>query len=422
VGGLLDDVRAEAVLFEEGEGLFEGAGSGGGGVVDEGLVAKGCGGDGALPGARMVGGEDDNEGLGDEGGDGEAVGGVAVAEDAGVEGAVLEALNDLGGEGFVEVEMDARVRPAIGAEDGGQGAEHGGADEADVERAELAAADGAGFVEVALDVAEGAPGAVEKGSARGGEADGARGAEEERRAEYLFELADLLRERGLGEVEAQGGASEVKLFGDGYEVAEVAKLDVFVHGFSIDMQQILIERNKILDVSPGCAETLLQEEWTMIEAGTEIEIRALAEGEDGTAFRTLNEEWITRYFALEASDRKTLENPGAILAKGGRILMVYVDGAAVGCVALIAMGDGLYELSKMAVSPELRGLGIGRKLILYAIAQAREMGVVRLFLGSNSKLANAVHLYESVGFVHVPAERLPNMGYARADVFMEMML
>jgi putative acetyltransferase len=158
-------------------------------------------------------------------------------------------------------------------------------------------------------------------------------------------------------------------------------------------------------------------------ARSEIEIRPLEVGEDGTAFRTLNEEWISRYFVLERKDRETLEDPdNTILRKGGRIFMVYVDGQAVGCVALIPMGDGIYELSKMAVSPELRGQGIGRLLLEHAIAQAKALGASSLFLGSNSALKNAVHLYEAVGFRHVPPEKLPDMHYARADVFMEMPL
>jgi putative acetyltransferase len=76
----------------------------------------------------------------------------------------------------------------------------------------------------------------------------------------------------------------------------------------------------------------------------------------------------------------------------------------------------------MAVSPKLRGMGIGRRLIEYAIAQARELGAKSLFLGSSTKLPNAVHLYETVGFRHVPPERLPPNPYVRADVFMEMAL
>jgi putative acetyltransferase len=155
----------------------------------------------------------------------------------------------------------------------------------------------------------------------------------------------------------------------------------------------------------------------------EIEIRSLQLGEDATAFRTLNEEWITRYFTLEKMDRETLGDPeNIILRKGGHIFMVYAGDKAVGCVALIPMGDGVYELSKMAVSPKLRGLGIGRHLLQHAIAQARLIGAKSLFLGSNAKLADAVHLYESIGFRHVPPESLHPMPYRRANVFMEMAL
>lgn len=155
----------------------------------------------------------------------------------------------------------------------------------------------------------------------------------------------------------------------------------------------------------------------------DIEIRPLEKGEDATAFRTLNEEWITRYFTLEKMDRETLGDPEKmILEKGGYIFMVYSGNQAVGCVALIPIGNGVYELSKMAVSPEMRGLGIGRRLLLHAIAQAKRIGAKSLFLGSNAKLANAVHLYESVGFRHVAPENIPPMPYTRANVFMEMPL
>lgn len=154
-----------------------------------------------------------------------------------------------------------------------------------------------------------------------------------------------------------------------------------------------------------------------------IEIRSLAPGDDNTAFRTLNEEWISRYFTLEAKDREILNNPvHSILLKGGHIFMAYAGAEAVGCVALIPMQDGAYELSKMAVSPHLRGRGLGRRLLQHAIAQARSLGARSLFLGSNTRLKDAVHLYESVGFRHVKPETLPPMPYSRADVFMEMPL
>src|ERR1700760_983597 len=112
----------------------------------------------------------------------------------------------------------------------------------------------------------------------------------------------------------------------------------------------------------------------------QIEIRPLQAGEDATAFRTLNEEWITRYFTLEQKDREILGDPeGKILKQGGHILMARFGHQAVGCVALIPMGDGVYELSKMAVSPDMRGLGIGRSLLLDAIALAKRVGGRALF-------------------------------------------
>ena len=126
---------------------------------------------------------------------------------------------------------------------------------------------------------------------------------------------------------------------------------------------------------------------------------------------------------MEKNDYDVLGDPQKmVLGKGGHIFMVYLEDEAVGCVALIPMGDGVYELSKMAVAPEMRGRGIGRRLLEYAVAQGRAIGAKSLFLGSSTKLQNAVHLYESIGFRHVPAERIPKLEYSRADVFMEMAL
>ncbi|MBV9304361.1 MAG: GNAT family N-acetyltransferase [Acidobacteriaceae bacterium] len=78
--------------------------------------------------------------------------------------------------------------------------------------------------------------------------------------------------------------------------------------------------------------------------------------------------------------------------------------------------------SGMAVSPHLRGRGLGRRLLQHAIVKAKRLGAKSLFLGSNTRLKDAVHLYESVGFHHVKPETLPPMPYSRADVFMEMQL
>ena len=153
-----------------------------------------------------------------------------------------------------------------------------------------------------------------------------------------------------------------------------------------------------------------------------IEIREF-EPADAEAFRTLNEEWISRYFTVEPRDRETLGDPIThIIEPGGSILMVWLGSRRIGCCALIPFSPGVFELSKMAVLPELRGQGIGRILLSAAIEKARGIGCRSLFLGSSTKLKNAVHLYESLGFRHLEPDEIPPMPYNRADVFMALEL
>lgn len=138
----------------------------------------------------------------------------------------------------------------------------------------------------------------------------------------------------------------------------------------------------------------------------------------------LTEAWLAEGgFAIEAKDRRAIEDPhGVFLADGGRIFIAERgadDGReAIGCCALICMEEG-FEVCKMTVSPAARGTGLGRRLLAACETAAREVGAPRLYLETNSVLAPAISLYESFGFVHLPPRPTP---YARADVFMEKRL
>jgi len=143
---------------------------------------------------------------------------------------------------------------------------------------------------------------------------------------------------------------------------------------------------------------------------------------DEKPFKELNEAWISRDFAIEPGDREVLNNPrGKILLHGGEICLAELDGVVVGCCALVAMQPGEFELAKMTVSEAARGKGIGRTLLRFAIRHARELGAHRLYLESNTKAASAIHLYEELGFRHIPDPKHVSK-YARADTFMEMFL
>ena len=155
---------------------------------------------------------------------------------------------------------------------------------------------------------------------------------------------------------------------------------------------------------------------------TELIIREFKPG-DEAAFRRLNEEWINRYFAMEAKDEASLADPwGTILNPGGRIFLAFQDDEAVGCCALLAMGAGEFEVAKMAVTGKSQRGGIGRRLLEKAIEGARAAGARRLYLETNRKLEPAIRLYESLGFRHIPPERVAPSPYARSNVSMEMAL
>ena len=151
-----------------------------------------------------------------------------------------------------------------------------------------------------------------------------------------------------------------------------------------------------------------------------VEIRPYRAG-DGVAFRELNEAWIGKNFGIEEKDRSTLGDPEKyILQPGGHIFMATAGDEAVGCCALLLMHQGVYEVAKMTVAEGYRGQGLGRKLLAYTIAQGKALGAQSLYLETNNKLGDAIHLYEALGFRHLPPERVVPSPYQRANVFMEL--
>jgi putative acetyltransferase len=154
---------------------------------------------------------------------------------------------------------------------------------------------------------------------------------------------------------------------------------------------------------------------------SEVTIREF-QPSDEIAFRQLNEEWIERYFRVEAKEREVLADPkGTILDDGGKIFFAVADNRCVGCCALRRFGPAEFEVAKMAVTPPFQGAGIGRKVLQVVIEAGRAMGARRLYLETNHTLTPAIRLYESVGFKHIPPERITPSVYVRADVYMELL-
>jgi len=139
-----------------------------------------------------------------------------------------------------------------------------------------------------------------------------------------------------------------------------------------------------------------------------------------SAFKSLNEEWISAYFEMEEADYKALDNPETyILDKGGKIFVALYKDEPLGVCALIKMNDPDYdyEMAKMAVSPKAQGKNIGWLLGQAVINSAKELGASKIYLESNTALKPAINLYYKLGFEKISGRPTP---YKRANIQMEL--
>ena len=135
-------------------------------------------------------------------------------------------------------------------------------------------------------------------------------------------------------------------------------------------------------------------------------------------FKELNVSWLKQYFVVEPIDETMLSDPQAnIIDKGGYIFFAKLGTEIVGTFAFVKTGHG-FEMGKMAVSEKHRGKKIGNQMLAFCLAKAKELGLQKVFLYSNTKLENAIHLYRKFGFKEVPLEK--NAEYKRSNIKMEV--
>ncbi len=83
------------------------------------------------------------------------------------------------------------------------------------------------------------------------------------------------------------------------------------------------------------------------------------------------------------------------------------EGRVVGCCALRIYWRDLAEVRSLAVEPGLTGHGIGSRLLLACIEEARELGIKRLFT-----LTYAGPFFETHGFRPIDKGKLPEKIWA----------
>jgi putative acetyltransferase len=133
-----------------------------------------------------------------------------------------------------------------------------------------------------------------------------------------------------------------------------------------------------------------------------------AENRDGAAIRRLVFKVLEEYGLAPdpaGTDADLRDVEAAYRERGGAFeVLEEPGGRIVGCVGLFAIDRATCELRKMYLAREMRGRGLGRRLLETALAKARDLGFRRVTLETASVLVEAIALYKTYGFVrYAPA-------------------
>jgi DNA-binding MarR family transcriptional regulator/GNAT superfamily N-acetyltransferase len=93
--------------------------------------------------------------------------------------------------------------------------------------------------------------------------------------------------------------------------------------------------------------------------------------------------------------------PEAMRAPRGLFVVASLHGKPVGCGAVKFHANGLAEIKRVWISPEVRGSGLGRRMLATLEMHAAEHGATVIHLDSNAALTEAIALYRASGYVEV---------------------
>ena len=128
---------------------------------------------------------------------------------------------------------------------------------------------------------------------------------------------------------------------------------------------------------------------------------------------------LTRYFDElaerfpEGHDRRTdsVTDREDFRSPRGSFFVAWLSGEPVGCGAIRTLAPGVGEIKRLWVSQDVRGLGIGRKLLEALERVGREYSLQRMRLDTHESLTEAMSLYRSAGYREI--SRFNDNPYAR---------
>ena len=104
------------------------------------------------------------------------------------------------------------------------------------------------------------------------------------------------------------------------------------------------------------------------------------------------------------TDAELCELPHSYAARGGAFWVALRGGQIIGTCGVFPVALKSYELRKMYLRPDSRGLGIGQRLLDHALAWTRAEGGERMVLDTTDQMKRAIAFYEANGFIRDDAE------------------
>jgi GNAT superfamily N-acetyltransferase len=105
-------------------------------------------------------------------------------------------------------------------------------------------------------------------------------------------------------------------------------------------------------------------------------------------------------------ERELAGLPGDYASPAGRLYLALEEENPTGCVGLRKISGEICELKRLYVRPLFRGKGVGRRLVLEAVKDARRIGYQRMRLDTLPSMKRAQELYLSMGFKRIPPYRV----------------
>jgi ribosomal protein S18 acetylase RimI-like enzyme len=105
-------------------------------------------------------------------------------------------------------------------------------------------------------------------------------------------------------------------------------------------------------------------------------------------------------FCFGSLEKEAERLPASYIEREGGCLIARVDGNAAGFVAWRAIENNAWEMKRLWVRPEARGLGLGRALTQAVLDRAAAAGRTAVYLDTVPEaMAGAHRLYMAMGFV-----------------------